>query len=404
MTKLKDAHDYIFIAEGGSSSSSSGSNSYVISSPINAKQLRSSISNNNSNSRNYRRSPFGAAPTKRPKPPHTKLSTSLQPHQLEHQDQKNIQHRMVVSKAHNATTTATIATAAATTTAATMGLNSLNSSCSLVAPTTHTALESNRIDSNSHQLQQSPLERHHLHHQHTFVTSFAAPTLNTALTTTATTVLTAAKAAATTTATTAAQNLYSGVAVGLGAMLINDTLLLEADTNGYGTSLLFDDGNGSDLMLNGSSGNITNGNATASDEDFGEFLRIATTSVMLGLLILITIIGNVFVIAAIILERNLQNVANYLVASLAVADLFVACLVMPLGAVYEIRQGWILGPELCDIWTSCDVLCCTASILHLVAIAVDRQTKSPTTIGKINTSGEERHITTKFRNLHKNCH
>lgn len=46
--------------------------------------------------------------------------------------------------------------------------------------------------------------------------------------------------------------------------------------------------------------------------------------------------GNVFVIAAIILERNLQNVANYLVASLAVADLMVACLVMPLGAVYEV--------------------------------------------------------------------
>uniref|UniRef100_A0A1I8NA04 G-protein coupled receptors family 1 profile domain-containing protein n=1 Tax=Musca domestica TaxID=7370 RepID=A0A1I8NA04_MUSDO len=84
------------------------------------------------------------------------------------------------------------------------------------------------------------------------------------------------------------------------------------------------------------------------------------------------ILGNVFVIAAIILERNLQNVANYLVVSLAVADLFVACLVMPLGAVYEISEGWILGPELCDIWTSCDVLCCTASILHLVAIATDR--------------------------------
>lgn len=48
--------------------------------------------------------------------------------------------------------------------------------------------------------------------------------------------------------------------------------------------------------------------------------------------------GNVFVIAAIILERNLQNVANYLVASLAVADLFVACLVMPLGAVYEVSK------------------------------------------------------------------
>ncbi|KAI5709588.1 hypothetical protein M8J75_001461 [Diaphorina citri] len=82
--------------------------------------------------------------------------------------------------------------------------------------------------------------------------------------------------------------------------------------------------------------------------------------------------GNVFVIAAILLERNLQNVANYLILSLAVADLLVACLVMPLGAVYEVSRQWTLGPELCDMWTSSDVLCCTASILHLVAIALDR--------------------------------
>lgn len=84
------------------------------------------------------------------------------------------------------------------------------------------------------------------------------------------------------------------------------------------------------------------------------------------------ILGNVFVIAAILLERNLQSVSNHLILSLAVADLLVACLVMPLGAVYEVSREWSLGPELCDMWTSSDVLCCTASILHLVAIALDR--------------------------------
>ncbi|XP_034242892.1 5-hydroxytryptamine receptor-like [Thrips palmi] len=114
-----------------------------------------------------------------------------------------------------------------------------------------------------------------------------------------------------------------------------------------------------------------NGTTPAGAEDSAVYF-MAAISVVLGLMILITIIGNVFVIAAILLERNLQNVANYLIVSLAVADLMVACLVMPLGAVYEISQGWILGPELCDMWTSSDVLCCTASILHLVAIAVDR--------------------------------
>jgi hypothetical protein len=36
--------------------------------------------------------------------------------------------------------------------------------------------------------------------------------------------------------------------------------------------------------------------------------------------------GNVFVIIAVLIEKHLQNSGNYLVASLAVADLLVACL------------------------------------------------------------------------------
>lgn len=93
---------------------------------------------------------------------------------------------------------------------------------------------------------------------------------------------------------------------------------------------------------------------------------------VLGAVILATIVGNVFVVAAVVLERNLHNVANYLVASLAIADLMVAALVMPLAAVNEVSTRWFLGKELCDAWISFDVLCCTASILHLVAISLDR--------------------------------
>ncbi|KAL8605749.1 5-hydroxytryptamine receptor [Nucella lapillus] len=96
------------------------------------------------------------------------------------------------------------------------------------------------------------------------------------------------------------------------------------------------------------------------------------TSVVLGIMILFCIIGNCFVIAAVVLERSLHNVANYLILSLAVADLMVAVLVMPLSVVAEISRVWFLHSEVCDMWISFDVLCCTASILHLVAIALDR--------------------------------
>ena len=100
--------------------------------------------------------------------------------------------------------------------------------------------------------------------------------------------------------------------------------------------------------------------------------HLLITAIILGTIILATIIGNVFVIAAVILERNLHNVANYLIASLAVADLMVAALVMPLAAVNEVSKQWFLGAEVCDMWISFDVLCCTSSILHLVCISLDR--------------------------------
>ncbi|XP_017150503.1 5-hydroxytryptamine receptor 2B [Drosophila miranda] len=175
----------------------------------------------------------------------------------------------------------------------------------------------------------------------------------------------------------------------LPAILLNESLFIELNGNltqleGTTTNLSQIIWNRSDDSSSGSANGNGNGSPifgldeqrrVVSEREAAEFwllVKMIAMAVVLGLMILVTIIGNVFVIAAIILERNLQNVANYLVASLAVADLFVACLVMPLGAVYEISNGWILGPELCDIWTACDVLCCTASILHLVAIAADR--------------------------------
>lgn len=50
-------------------------------------------------------------------------------------------------------------------------------------------------------------------------------------------------------------------------------------------------------------------------------------------LVLCTAAGNVLVCLAIYLERRLQNVTNYFLMSLAITDLLVAILVMPLGIV-----------------------------------------------------------------------
>ncbi|XP_067929697.1 5-hydroxytryptamine receptor 1A-alpha-like [Watersipora subatra] len=71
-------------------------------------------------------------------------------------------------------------------------------------------------------------------------------------------------------------------------------------------------------------------------------------------------------------EKSLQTLTNKLVASLAVTDFLVGLFVMPLQAVYSLLGKWSFGIPVCHLFIIADVMFCTASILHLVAIAVDR--------------------------------
>ncbi|RWS01106.1 5-hydroxytryptamine receptor 1-like protein, partial [Dinothrombium tinctorium] len=85
------------------------------------------------------------------------------------------------------------------------------------------------------------------------------------------------------------------------------------------------------------------------------------------------IFGNILVCLSVILVRKLRHPSNYLLISLAIADLCVGILVTPLGIYLEMNGGiWNLGHRLCDVWISFDQCSCTASILNLCVICIDR--------------------------------
>ncbi|EEZ99333.1 tyramine/octopamine receptor isoform X1 [Tribolium castaneum] len=96
------------------------------------------------------------------------------------------------------------------------------------------------------------------------------------------------------------------------------------------------------------------------------------TIVTLTLIILVTIVGNVLVILSVFTYKPLRIVQNFFIVSLAVADLTVAILVMPLNVMLSILGRWVFDIHICKMWLTSDVLCCTASILNLCAIALDR--------------------------------
>ncbi|XP_060788843.1 5-hydroxytryptamine receptor 7-like [Neoarius graeffei] len=94
---------------------------------------------------------------------------------------------------------------------------------------------------------------------------------------------------------------------------------------------------------------------------------------VLTALTLVTACGNLLVVVSVCSVKKLRQPSNYLIVSLALADLSVALAVMPFVSVTDLIGGrWIFGQFFCNVFIAMDVMCCTASIMTLCVISIDR--------------------------------
>ncbi|NXJ06039.1 5HT6R protein, partial [Odontophorus gujanensis] len=89
-------------------------------------------------------------------------------------------------------------------------------------------------------------------------------------------------------------------------------------------------------------------------------------------IILLTTAGNFLLILLIITQRSLRNTSNYFLVSLFMSDLMVGLVVMPPAMLNQLYGHWVLRGDFCSLWYSFDVMCCSASILNLCVISLDR--------------------------------
>ncbi|KAL6723001.1 hypothetical protein Aduo_018057 [Ancylostoma duodenale] len=123
--------------------------------------------------------------------------------------------------------------------------------------------------------------------------------------------------------------------------------------------------NGDDLSTSSSSATHITSHSTS-------LLLKALLAIAVLVMIIVTVVGNALVCLAVVLVRKLKQPANFLIVSLAIADFFVGMLVMPLALVDLLFPEWPLGRSMCKLWTTADLTLCTASIVSLCAISVDR--------------------------------
>ncbi|XP_032808097.2 alpha-1A adrenergic receptor-like [Petromyzon marinus] len=121
--------------------------------------------------------------------------------------------------------------------------------------------------------------------------------------------------------------------------------------------------------LNGTSEGIGSSNVTSPAV---EPRRAVTLALVLGAFIIFAIAGNILVVLSVVCNKHLRTVTNYFIINLASADLLLSTTVLPFSATFEILGYWVFGRIFCDIWAALDVLCCTASIMSLCAISIDR--------------------------------
>lgn len=90
---------------------------------------------------------------------------------------------------------------------------------------------------------------------------------------------------------------------------------------------------------------------------------------------LVTVTGNILVVLAIFIDPNkdLKSPFNYLVANLAVCDLFVGLVVDPMSAVYHFSEGAARKYPTKLVYLHIPYfISCTGSVLSLAALTVDR--------------------------------
>lgn len=100
--------------------------------------------------------------------------------------------------------------------------------------------------------------------------------------------------------------------------------------------------------------------------------RAVPVGMVLASFILFAIVGNILVILSVVCNRHLRTPTNYFIINLAIADLLLGTTVLPVSATLEVLDSWVFGRIFCDIWAAVDVLCCTASIMSLCVISIDR--------------------------------
>nr|XP_033788697.1 histamine H3 receptor-like [Geotrypetes seraphini] len=138
------------------------------------------------------------------------------------------------------------------------------------------------------------------------------------------------------------------------------------------------------MYLNISAISMLLGNASLSDtEDTDSLLiegiisrysfgTVIVLTVLMSLVGLATVLGNMLVILAFLVDKNLRKHSYYFLLNLAVCDLLVGSFSVPWYIPYTLTGRWTIGRGVCKFWLTLDSTVCLASVYSILFLSYDR--------------------------------
>ncbi|XP_035735400.1 neuropeptide Y receptor type 1-like isoform X1 [Vespa mandarinia] len=117
-----------------------------------------------------------------------------------------------------------------------------------------------------------------------------------------------------------------------------------------------------------------NGSYGENDEDLYDVPTSVTVilSICYGSISVLAIVGNSLVMWVVTTTRRMQNMTNFFIANLALADIIIGLFVIPFQFQAALLQRWNLPHFMCAFCPFVRILCVNVSVFTLTAIAVDR--------------------------------
>ncbi|CAF0794821.1 unnamed protein product [Adineta ricciae] len=109
-----------------------------------------------------------------------------------------------------------------------------------------------------------------------------------------------------------------------------------------------------------------------SNHDYYPFWILLIIAIFGSVTSVLTVLGNILVMLAFFLDRQIRQPTNYFILSLSVSDFLIGLLSMPLLTTYIYAHDWPFNAIICDIWLSLDYTVCLTSIYTVLFITIDR--------------------------------